>query len=291
MTWYADSAIQLQNMVAQVSTRLQNGGWTLYDNVAGAPVLSSVNNQGVTQYLQVTQVGSYTYLGLQGWKSWNASTHVGTAGSGVFRVYFGAAARGATEVADLYMSVNNNRVIMHIYNMNTNYRTWAYFGGLGTMAGTNDPNCVFLLTAFDSSNSLAYGAILQPISNSGNNWTTCTCLTAGWAIFSTGGALNLGTAQGVAADGNKPFGFPIYVLDAGTPYQMRGDMDGFLLCPLGNGSQNSWGAGGLLGHLDTMVISGVTYQIIQPGGSPSASTMPLVGNQGWGAMGLAIAEV
>ncbi len=306
MTWTLDTGIQLQNVVAQISTRLQGGGWTLYDNVAGAPVLSTVNNQGVTCYLQVSQSGSYTYIQLQGHRLWNAGTHVGTNSSSASlgRMYFGGAALGATVTCDLYMSVNNNRAIIFINIASSNYRSWGYAGGLGTMAGTSDSGCFYIITSFDTANSNTVGQMLLAGGGGSFFWSGTRITAAGTHnMVTTNSAWSNSSnqamcAQGVIGDGMKPFVFPVYVLDENTyatsytagigPVAMRGDLDGLYLCPLGSAiPASSATGGGLLSHLDSITISGVTYLVIQPGGTPTNNVHPITGNY---VQGLAIVE-
>lgn len=303
MTWTIDTGIQLQNVVAQISTRLQGGGWTLYDNVAGAPVLSTVNNQGVTCYLQVSQSGSYTYIQLQGHRLWNAGTHAGTNSSSasIGRLYFGSAALGATVTCDLYMSVNNNRAIIFINIASSNYRSWGYAGGLGAMAGTSDSGCFYILSSYETSGQEA-GQILLAGGGGSFYWSGTRLTAAGTFNFLTGNTAWSASAQqlcvqGVISDGMKPFVFPIYVVDPSAyatayaagigPSAMRGDLDGLYLCPLGSAGASATTGAGLLSHLDTITISGVSYLVIQPGGTPTTNVHPITGNY---VQGLAVVE-
>lgn len=301
MTWYADTGTQAQNLVSQISTRLQNGGWTLYDNVAGAPVLSTTNTQGAACYLQVSQVGSYTYIQLQSWKAWNAGTHAGTSGSSTSyaRIYIGGAAQGATVACNLYMSVTANRAIIFIDNPATMYRNWGYFGGLGTLAGTNDPNCALLISSFENANSYIMGQMLLAAGGSATYWAGCVYFPNAYNMLVTNDALaNLGTisVQGIGVDSSKPIIFPIICCDVASypssynsgigPPVIRGDTDGLLLCPLGNASGATTG-GGQLSHMDTITVGAKTYLVIQPGGETSLNTHPFTGNY---LQGLAIEE-
>lgn len=291
MTWTVDAGVQVQNLITgtqQIGTRMTGGGWTLYDNVANAPVYSSVNNQGVTQYLQITQGGTYQYIQFQGWQSWNASTHVGTNGSGtsIHRLYFAGSAQGATVTVDLYMSVTANRVIIFINGV-ANWRSWGYFGGLGSLAGTNDPICVWISTSTET-NSIGptgvSGNILEGYSST-SLWIAGTYATV--ATYGNGGGGNaaavgsITTQQTVPADSNKIVIFPILVL-SDTATLWRGDLDGLFFAP----------AGGTFGHLDTVTISGVTYLLILPNGVPSGSsaTIPLIAATSQTGIGMAIVE-
>lgn len=309
MAWTIDTAIQAQNLIAQISTELQNGGWTLYDNVANAPVLSSTNNQGATQYLQVSQSGSYTYIQLQAWKSWNSGTHVGTTGSSTSygRLYLGGSPISATTTCDLYMSVTSNRANVHINSTSTNYRAWGYFGGLGTMAGTNDPSCVLLLSSYEAGLSYNVGQMLLSAGGGSANWGSCKFFALAWSAQTADAtarhqADNGDLVQQVGPNGGQVFLSPIICADSfiyttgfntgvGT-LALRGDLDGLLFCPLGSsagdGAANG-AASGSLGHLDTVTVGGTTYLVIQPGGTPTANVHLLTGNYGGG--GLAIAEV
>lgn len=302
MTWYADTGTQAQNLVAQISTRLQNGGWTLYDNVAGAPVLSTTNTQGAACYLQVSQSGSYTYIQLQGWKAWNAGTHAGTSGSSTSyaRIYLGGVAQGATVACNLYMSVTANRAIIFIDNAATMYRNWAYFGGLGSLAGTSDPNCCLLISSYEVSNAVAIGQMLLAAGGSATYWTAVVFPSSPYTALSTSDTLSaLGScvAQGIAVDSSKPILFPIICCDYFAyptgyntgigPFVVRGDMDGLLVCPLGNSLWNATTGGGVLSHMDTITVGAKTYLVIQPGGQVSSHTHPFTGNY---LQGLAIEE-
>lgn len=300
MGWNVDSAIQAQNLVAQISTRLTANGWTLYDNVAGAPVHTATNNQGATMYLQVSQSGSYTYIQFQAWRLWNAGTHVGTNGSAttIMRMYLGGSPISATTTLDLYSSVTANRAIFLVNSQTTNYRTWAYAGGLDSIAGTNDIGCYVLISSYESGNTLSYGQMLDSPGGSSAYWGSCYWLLP--AQMSTFGPLSVNGAlvvQGVAGDSGKILLWPvlcvssfIYTTGFGSgvgPAAVRGNLDGLLFCPLGNNAQSGVTAGGLLSHLDTVTIGGTTYLVFQPGGSPVANNMPWTGSY---VQGLAISE-
>lgn len=301
MTWYADTGTQAQNLVAQISTRLQNGGWTLYDNVAGAPVLSTTNSQGAACYLQVSQSGSYTYIQLQGWKAWNAGTHAGTSGSSTSyaRIYLGGVAQGATVACNLYMSVTSNRVIIFIDNPATMYRNWAYFGGLGSLAGTNDPNCCLLISSFENANTFAYGQMLLAAGGSATYWAACVFYPNPFVVMYTSDTMSTNTisVQGIAVDSGKPIMFPIICCDYFAyptsytgglgPCVIRGDVDGLLQCMLGSAPIGTLTGGGLLSHMDTITVGAKTYLVVQPGGEVSAHTHPFSGNY---MQGLAIEE-
>jgi len=288
MAWTVNAALRADGIVAQIAANLVAGGWTEFD---ASPyfVYRSTNNQGVTQYLQISQVGTYTYIQLQGWLSWNAGTHAGTSGSGTTysRFYLGASPIAAAATVDLYMTVTANRVIITINSQSTNYRSWGYFGGLGTIAGTNDPNCVLLLTFYENADSATYGRILLPVGGGVTYWQPCLFAST-WATVRTHNdklAYPVAqAAQQVASDGGKILLFPIicydlYLSSGIGPSALRGDLDGLLWCP---------SVGGTPGYLDTIVVGATTYLFIVPGGSPSATSMPWTGNYGYG---VAIAEV
>lgn len=285
MTWTATSGIQVQNLLTQIGTDLTGTGWTLHDGGANN-VYKSTNDQGVTQYVQITQVGSYQYLQFQGWQSWNAGTHAGTNGSGTTtnRLYFAASAVGATTTVDLYTSVTANRFIIFIQGIG-NYRNWAYFGGLDSLAGTNDPFCVYLIAAHGATSSTAaVGMILQP-SPGGSFWqSTGTAIPAFVSSNASNSLTNsvAFTAQPLGPDTSQTLIFPILIADYNSSAflctTIRGNLDGLLFCPLGSG---------YIAHLDTVSVGGTTYLIIQPGGETAANSHPITGSYN---QGLAIVE-
>lgn len=302
MGWNVDTAIQAQNVVAQISTRLQANGWTLYDNVAGAPVHTATNNQGVAMYLQVSQSGSYTYIQFRGWQSWNSVSHVGTNGSSVSysRMYLGGSPLGATTTVDIYSSVTSNRAIFAINSQTTNYRSWQYAGGLDSVAGTNDPNCYVLISGYEFAGvSNSFGQILGSSGGYSANWGSCNWVLP--CLVGTGNTalsnLAVWSSQGVNSDSGKVILFPILCIDFaayatgfGTgigPTAIRGNLDGLLFCPLGNGANIVATGSGFLAHLDTVTIGATTYLVWQPGGTPTANVFPWTGNY---VQGLAISE-
>lgn len=276
MTWVTNAAVQVQNLVTGtqvIGTNLTNNGWTLYDNVANAAVYSSTNNQGVTQYVQLTQVGSYQYIQMQAFQSWNAGTHAGTNGSGtsVHRIYLAGVAQAATVTVDLYMSVTANRFIIAIQGIG-NYRHVGGFGGLGSLAGTNDPLCAYIWSTYETNanNYPGSGNLLQTL-NAGAFWGQ-----AGWATIAAhgnGGSNAAGAAklncQLIPSNGNQILIFPILVCDPSVNANasvFRGDMDGLFSCPVGPGA---------FGHLDTVTISGITYLLWIPWGISGSDGIPL----------------
>lgn len=314
MTWTVSTSIQAQNIVSQLSTLLQSGGWTLYDNVASAPVLSSTNSQGATQYIQITQVGSYTYIQLQAFVSWNSGTHAGTEGSStsVSRIYIGASARGSTETVDIYSTVTTNRFWVGIVNPTTNYRNWAYFGGLDTgLAGTNDQNCVLLVSSYETSSSRITGQIKNWAGGSaGSHWNAVCWMWPFVTLATNDAAFTTNFTQVpspyVGTDSTKVVPIPPLCMDirnyntaaSGNPNSstgigpagLRGYMDGVMLIALGSMVEQTSGAsGGVLAHLDTIVIGSTTYLIFQPGGTPTTNVHPWTGSYSGGA--LVVAEV
>jgi hypothetical protein len=284
MTWTADIGIRCDSLVAQIGTRL-GAVWTAYD--AANNVYSSVNNQGVTQYLQISQVGTYTYIQLQGWLSWNAGTHVGTSGSGATfsRLYLGSAAQGAAVLVNLYMSVTANRVIILIDAPATLYHTWGYFGGLNTLAGTADPNCVVLLTSYEGVSTNAFGRVLRDVLGL-TLWPTMYWQTlseymrtadVAWTV---GGSL---TSQMILTTGSKFVIYPIMGHDinqTGLPsLSVRGGLDGLYFCPV---------IGDLLMHLDVLDVSSVNHLVFFPNGNAGvANSQPFTGNNYTEAMAIA----
>jgi hypothetical protein len=287
MAWTVNAGVRCDGILAQIESNLVAGGWTLYD--AGYDIYTSINNQGVSQYLQVTIVGTYTYIQLQGFLSWNTGTHAGVSGSGttLHRVYLGPNARGAAELVNIYMSVTTNRVIIMIDNPTTEYHCWAYFGGLGALAGANDVYCVLLVSSYEAGNVNYAGVLLCYVGGGASYWPIAYEQSI-WQVMKTGdGALIIGGAISpqpqLLSTGPQIVMFPLIVYD-GTqvvsfgPSVLRGDMDGFLFCPVGTA---------MLGHLDEVVVGPTTYLVFVPGGEPVVNVIPWTGN--W-VQGLAIAE-
>lgn len=294
MTWTVNSSLRADGLVAQICTNLVAGGWTEEDGVN--LVYSSTNNQGVTQYVQVSQSGTYTYIQLQGWLAWSGGA--GTSGSGTTysRLYLAASPIAAATTVDLYMSVTSNRAIIFIHSTSSMYRSWAYCGGLGSLGVTNDPGCFLILTSYETSNSFPLGKMLLPQGGSATYWTTCDFMSVAAEIKSNDTAFSVASIsiQYIGADAGRVLLFPILCLDtrASTttagPFGFRGDLDGLLLCPLGAGAPGAGLGYGALSNLDTVVAGSTTYLIIQPGGEPTVNMIPFSGNFG---QGLAIAEV
>lgn len=288
MAWFANAAVRCDGILAQVVANLATGGWTDYD--PGQSVYTSVNDQGVSQYLQVTIVGTYTYLQFQGFLSWNAGSHTGASGSGttLHRMYLGPNARGAAELVNIYMSVTANRVIIVIDNPTTEYHAWTYFGGLGMLAGSNDVYCVLLVSSYESGNVNYEGVLLCYVGGGASYWPVAYMQSI-WQVMKTQDtALTIGGAVSsqpqLLSTGPQIVMYPLVVYD-GTqvvsfgPSALRGDMDGLLYCPVGTG---------MLGHLDEIVVGPTTYLVFIPGGEPAVNVIPWTGN--W-VQGLAIAEV
>lgn len=292
MAWVTNAAVQVQNLITGtqvIGTNLTNNGWTLYDNVANAPVYSATNNQGATQYVQITQGGTYQYIQLQGWQSWNAGTHAGTNGSGttVHRIYFAGAVQGATTTVDLYMAVTANRFIIYINGVG-NYRHWGYFGGLGTLAGTSDSTCVHLCTCYEpNANAPGWQGVMLQTLATGALWASNSVDYATMAYVANGGSpagasATVMRAQGVPSNGNQIVIAPVLVVDISMTHVIRGDLDGMFFCPVGAGA---------VGHLDTTTIGGTTYLIVIPQGNvDGGDRIPLQGGTATLFSGMAIAE-
>jgi hypothetical protein len=285
MAWSVDAAAQVQNLITAIKARLEASGWTLTDRDADG-VWNSTNNQGVTQYIQITNVGTYQYLQFQGWQSWSTGTHAGTNGSGTTynRLYYAPAAVGATTPVDLYMSVTANRFVI-VIQAPTNYRNWAYFGGLDALAGTNDPGCAFLVTSFGF-NYITGVILASPLT--ATPWASMSAMIPAVVFISNTGneasALSFSAlgGQGPIATPGKITLWPIMLADGSNSIDLRGNMDGVQFCPIGSGA---------VGHMDTVVIGGITWLIIVPGGVGTGATgtgHSITGNYG---QALAIAEV
>lgn len=290
MGWNVDTGIQAQNVLAQIETRLQANGWSQYD--ATSKVYTATNNQGVPMYLQVSVSGTYLYIQFQGWRLWNAGTHTGTNGSSTSyaRLYLGGSAIGATVTVDLYSSVTANRAIFLINSQSTNYRSWAYAGGLDSVAGTNDPGCYVLISSYENANTFPYGQILDSPGGSSAFWGSCYWLIP--AVIATGNAalavINSWMAQQIPADSGKILLYPVlcassFLYTSGFnsglgPMALRGNLDGLLFCPLGSSAVGVATGSGALGHLDTVTIGATTYLVWQPGGTPTANVHPWTGS-------------
>jgi hypothetical protein len=303
MAWVVDAGIRADAIISTIRTNLMANGWSEVD---GTPyfVFSAVNSQGVTQYVQITQSGTYTYIQFQGWRAWAA--HAGSNGSDngkCGRVYLGPAPIAAATLVDMYMSITANRIIVAIDSKTTNYRNWVYFGGFDTaIAGTADPNCVFLLSSKDGAVTTWLGQTLLSQGGGTFYWPNT------WIGGNPTGAF-LGSVDGLGQtrqcysqllpfNGGKILLYPIYAYDSyaystGTAggygnTQLRGMFDGLLFAPFGSTPQNvSYGAG-VLAHLDTVIVGAITYLIFQPGGTIGDRDQPIGGNY---SHGIAIAEV
>lgn len=282
MAWVANAATQAQNLISTIATNLVANGWTLTDRTADQ-VWHSVNNQGVTQYVQITQSGSYTYLQIQMWQAWSTGSHSGSNGSGTsyFRLYLNPTAIGATATVDLYGSYTANRVILLI-NGQTNYRNWCYFGGLDSLAGVADPACVFVSGSYVNSNTAVPNLILQWAGGGASYWQAAATILP---IYRGSGAQGsqIVTSQLLGSDMTQYLTYAIPVQDStgiNTLNYIRGNLDGLLYCPIGSGT---------LAHMDTISIGGVTYLVAIPGGNPTgAGNMNFHGSYD---QGIAIAEV
>jgi hypothetical protein len=268
MAWDVTAGIRVDALLTQIGTNLTDHGWTLDD---GTPyfVWRSPNDHGVTQYIQITEVGTYQYLQFQAWRTWNNGTHAGTDGSGttIHRLYFASVVVAAATLVDLYMSTTANRFIMFIKGVG-NYNNWAYFGGLDALAGIADPLCAYLITAQAAASSASAGVLLQSYS-SGAYWGVANVLvpcSVTSADVSTQNSMNNSI---LANDPTQVVAFPLLVSGGSAPYLLRGNMDGLLYVP------NTYGS---VSTLDTIVIGGVTYLIVQPGGQVAASTHPITSN-------------
>jgi hypothetical protein len=294
MTWSTDSGIAISTLMATIKTRLEASGWTLTDRYPEDRVWHSTNSQGATNILQITNcqtsgaVADSThnrYLQFQGWRVWTAGgTHAGTDGSGTtyHRLYYALADVADTVLVDLYMSVTANRAVIFV-QAPQNMRHWAYFGGLKTdLAGTADPYCVVISSAYE--NISAPMTILGGATNA--LWTTLAALlpatvnvVAGIDLATTN--FTLPTIAGLVSDVTQMLAFPIMGYDLATNL-VRGLLDGVLFIHQSNG---------LCSHLDTVVIDGITYLIVIPGGATGTSSVsrPLTGN--FSGAALALAEV
>lgn len=304
MAWVVNSGIRADAIISTIETNLTANGWTETD---GTPyfVFSSTNSQGVTQYVQITQSGTYLYIQLQGWRAWTVGSHTGSNGSSTSygRIYLGPVAIAAATLVDLYMSITANRIIILIDSKTTNYRNWAYFGGLDTtIAGTADPNCVCLLSSYEQANTYQIGQVLLWQGGGSYYWP---CMILGMAqptLYnsrddSAPSAYGI-DCQGLPLNGGKMLLYPLYVIDLYSystaygsgvgPVQFRGMMDGLLFAPIGNSFANSYVSGGALAHLDTVIVGATTYLIFQPGGQVTAQTHPITGNYN---QALAVPEV
>ena len=302
MAWVTNPDIRADAIIATIEANLIANGWTEVDATPYF-VFSSVNSQGVTQYVQITQSGTYTYIFFQGWRAWAA--HAGSNGSDTAkgRVYLGPSPIAAATLVDLYMSITANRIIVAIDSKTVNYRNWVYFGGLDTaITGTADPNCVFLLSSKDNSQNDRQGEVLLPQGGGTSYWpsTWLSGNPAGAFLGSADGSafIKQGYSQLLPFNGGKIVLYPIHVHDAysystgaTTGYgctQLRGMLDGLLFAPLGSTILGVWQGGGALAHLDTVTIGAITYLIFQPGGTVGDRDAPIGGNY---SHGIAIAEV
>ncbi len=279
MTWSADLGTRVDALITQIATRLTASGWTLTDRTADG-VWHATNNQGVTQYIQITEGGAYQYLQFQGWKSWDVGTHAGANGSGttVNRLYYASANVAAATLVDLYMSVTANRFIIFIKGVG-NYNNWAYFGGLDALAGIADPLCVYLIAAYATTGANANtGMILQSYST-GAYWVNGLGIIPVSASTSDSPALTPVQNAMLAVDPTQIMAFPILISENLSPFLVRGNLDGLLYVP---GLINS------VSTLDTIAIGGVTHLVFQPGGQTTANTHPITGNY---SNCLAVAEV
>lgn len=280
MTWYTNPALRCDGILDQIAANMVAGGWTEND-ATPYYVYTSTNNQGVLQYVQFSQVGSYSYIQLQGWRSWNNVSHTGLNGSDINyeRIYLGGIARVASERVNLYMSVTANRVIIFIENPITNHRNWAYFGGLGSLAGTNDPGCVLMISSYENGNSVSHGRILYPAIG-GAYWTALVFMSS-WnntRTFDTPITHLSSILSNPVFITGKFLLYPIIAYDNANPAWLRGDLDGLVLCPLGLA---------VMGHLDTITVGGTPYLVVITGGQVAVNTVPWVGTY---AYPLAIVE-
>lgn len=300
MAWSVDSGITIANLMTTINTRLTATGWT--DADAGYNVYTATNNQGGANCVQITNCQNSgaaadsthnRYLQFQGWRSWSGAGHAGTDGSGTTynRLYYAAADVADTAVVDLYMSVTANRMIIHI-ETSAGYRNWAYFGGLDSMAGTNDPTCIVLITAYGpvaAGNATAYGMVLNGPCVA-TAWTMIFPILPGAYVYGSANPepylLNATSLpQGLSGTPGQLCLLPILMVDGTSMVGLvicRGNLDGLLFCPTGNGA---------VGNDDTVIIGGVTYLIVVPGGVGSGSNgtgHPITGNYN---QGIAIATV
>jgi len=280
MAWVANAAVQAQNIISTIATNLTANGWTLTDRTQDG-VWHSTNNQGVTQYIQITQSGTYTYIQFQMWQAWNTGTHAGANGSGtsVYRIYLNPTAIGATATVDLYGSYTANRAIV-VINGQSNYRNWVYFGGLDSLAGAADPFCAVITGSYVASSSPNIAAIFQ-WAGGGSYWQNAISgLPVNRGSGDQGSTLSI--AQLLGNDFTQYITYPVPIYDAPSTSSLcylRGNLDGVLYCPIGSGT---------LGHMDTISVGGVTHLVLIPGGNPTgASSMSFHGSY---AQGVAIAE-
>lgn len=267
MAWDVTLGIRVDTLLTQIATNLTDHGWTLAD--AGYTVWYSVNNQGVTQYIEITQVGTYQYLQFQAWRTWNVGGHAGVDGSGttIHRLYFASIVVAAATLVDLYMTTTANRFIMFIKGVG-NYNNWAYFGGLDALAGIADPLCAYLITAYSTAASYTAGVLLQSYST-GAYWAVANVLVPCYVNDADVTAQTSMSNSILASDPTQVIAFPMLVSGGSAPYLLRGNMDGLLYVP------NTYGS---VSTLDTIVIGGVTYLIVQPGGQVAINTHPITGN-------------
>lgn len=305
MTWSVDSVLTVANLMSTITTRLTAAGWTNAD--PGYGVFTSTNDQGAANCVQITNCQTSAaaadsthnrYLQFQGWRSWNAGTHAGTDGSGTtyWRLYYAAADVADTLAGDLYMSVTANRAII-VFCPTNGYRNWAYFGGLDSYAGTNDPLCVMLMTSYALPAATGSGihATILGATVSATLWSTTSIFPGGQPGIVTYAALETAVATMISTIvlpnnllnfPGQVLLFPILMYESLTlgaqPVGVRGCPDGLLFCPTVNST---------VGHLDTVVVAGITYLIVVPGGAGSGAAStghPITGNYG---QALAIAEV
>lgn len=296
MTWILNAGLAISSLMTTIESNLTANGWTLTDRSSDG-VFDSVNNQGVHQYVQITNCQNSgaaadathnQYLQFQGWQSWNSGTHAGTNGSGTTynRLYYAGANVADTTLVDMYMSVTANRLIIFIQALTTNYRNWIYFGGLDSLGGTDDPYCA-VITGYVQFNTTRGGMVLQPSIGGSSFWTNIDALLPWAATTNNADALIVPStlaanfsANQLGYDPTQILLYPITIQDS-SPNFIRGNMDGLLLCPLGLAA---------VCHLDTVTVGATTYMIICPGGAGAASTAhPFTGNYS-AYSGLAIVE-
>ncbi len=268
MTWTVDKGIQCQNLVAQIETRLTGSGWTEIDSTN--KVFRTTTNQGATAILQVGQAGTYQYIYLQGWYSWLAGSGLNGSPGQYCQIYFASAAQAGTVTVDLYMSVTANRVIIFIDGVGL-YANWGYFGGLDSLAASNDHGAVVITAAAMPGYSATSAYILLgTVSGWWGNANLCTVAvignSMGGGVLGQNGPTSFSALANalMSSDGGKALGFPVLVVDSGGP---RGNLDGLLYCPLGT-----------VYDRQTFVVAGVTYLMVVPRGEPANLGHPLTGN-------------
>ncbi len=271
MAWTVDTDVALSDLIAQIGTNLVAGGWT--EVSLANRVYSSVNNQGVTQYLQITQSGSYTFLQLQGWRTHDGTTGTDGTDTNIHRIYFNGTPLDGSAICDLYMTTTTNRMIILVHVISNNWRNWAYFGGLGSLAGTNDPGAVYLLTAHENFNVVMLGQMLNATGGGTAYWEAsyvtgppgyCATAIVPGQVSSFYGDLSRSSL--ILSKGNYCI-FPMIVSEGnsfatgatiGVGYgNVRGDLDGFFFCPIN--------AGGLA-CFDALTIGAATYMVFVPNG-------------------------